>query len=113
MDDNYERLTNEAKLLLLKIYQEYQTRRSAGMNRERAKTFSYTPGELGEKLGLEDNEEDIFDFAAELSAEEFVQLQFGSDSFGILWLTNVAIARMQNRFKDGVKVAIGLLVKAI
>ena len=112
MEDNYDRLTNEAKVLLLKLYQEYQNRRALGIARRDAKYFPDNPGTLKKVLDLSDSEEDILDYVGELKSEEFVTAWMADDSFMSVWLSNVAISRMQNRFKKGVKTALELLLKA-
>lgn len=109
MSDNYDRLTNEAKYFLLQIYDSYLTKIKSGMDRSKAKDLGSIT-QLKELLP-DETEANVTDYFNELKFEEFVVGQYGSGKIYRSALTNVAIARMQNRFKNGVKSAIDLLSK--
>jgi hypothetical protein len=112
MDDNYDRLTNEAKMILLKMYYEYTLRIAAGTDRRNAKVMG--PLDRFKPFTLpNESDAELVDYCGELAHEEFLSIKWADGTVYFSSLTNVAIARMQNRFKDGVKAAIELLTKVL
>ncbi|ARE43374.1 hypothetical protein SH597_04570 [Lacticaseibacillus paracasei] len=110
MDDEYDNLTNEAKLLLLKLYQVYQDRIAVGMPRNQARHTGHL--DAFKPLTLPNySKEDVRDYAFELERHGFLDVSPADNTVYDSSLTTEAIAKMQNRFKNGVKAAINTLVK--
>lgn len=112
MNDNYDRLTNESKLLLLEMYQSYQVKRTNGSDRETALWFGNSANVL-KTVSPDSTQSDVESFLIELRDEEFCVLEEDMSGMSSVRLSYVAIARMQNRFKDGVKTAMNLLIKLV
>lgn len=110
MDDEYNVLTNKTKMLLLKLYQLYQDRVADGMPRDKAINTGHLT--VFKPLALPDySDEDVIWFTRELARHGFLTICEASNTIYNSWLTTEAISRMQNRFKNGVKIAIDTLAK--
>lgn len=107
---DYDKLTTEAKACLLTLYKEYKMGVKQGIPRNKARAFEDLP-DLHNRLFKSWDEDTLLDVFKELASYKFVQAEWGSNSFGQVQLTSIALSSIKSRFKNGFNELLKALVE--
>ena len=92
-------LTNDAKFLMAKIYQNYIEKRKSGATKRDAK-FVGDVEEIHQKIMSQWMLDDVLDTCFELKSHNFLSGNPGSNSLFDIMITNEGIAIMETSFRD-------------
>ena len=106
------RLTKDADKLLAMIYRNYLDKRKDGVDRDVAKRLGSSQT-LKETLSLPYSLGDVDSFCMELHDLGYLHVLPADNTVYHASLTNAGIARLENRFTDGLKSVVEFLTKFI
>jgi hypothetical protein len=107
MADSYGELTSDAKELLLKMCEEYELRRAAGMDKKQSRGFGNAT-DVHDKFVQYGSDQDTLETLSELMNANFISAWPGSDSLADIELTNTAVSWKEQRVGNGLR---GLIPK--
>lgn len=105
-------LTKDGSKFLATLYKEYLERRKAGIDKARAKFFGGSD-DIQKKLFPRERLEDIDETIRELSRARMVDADFYDDTVYRCALSDLSIAYMESKFKNGLKDVLSFLSQFI
>lgn len=108
---DYNKLTLEAKSVLLTLYKAYNKKLINGLPRSQARTFYSFPDIHKTYFKDWNNEEDLLDVFKELGKNNWISSEWGNNTIAYTSLSTEAIAILQGRFQSGVKQVVNELAK--
>jgi len=100
--NNYDSLTNEARLLLSKMYKTYLERINSGETREQANIFGNSH-KIQEDIWPDEKTENVDLYAKELSKNKFIDAIYADDIVYKSSLSTSAISFLQHKFGNDLK----------
>jgi hypothetical protein len=107
-----EGLTKETQRLLALLYNGYLSKRDSGMERYKARMFG-DADDIVEAYMPESDAETVSDLCWVLSDAGYAVVVPGDDKVYAVQLTERALVKLENRFKDGAKSVLRFLAQFI